>query len=756
MEIIGSNFFCNLAEIHLNQISPTDFVDQEKAFMAGALSVSVLLNHQFVDQRYKESREADPIVGVSITGLFDFFVNAFGVNWLQWWADGRCDWYLKWSEFVAICPDNQILTQFDIDLESYQCMIDDRVFYSCSQLYRDLERHYLSYWRMITFETVAGYCEHHGLKTPSRCTTGQPAGCLTKDAIRVFDQGLFFADEHMALGEGECDLREHSLSVRDGVTVSTGIANQELSLVRITLENGRQLTMTPNHRLSIGGQWVAAANMTVGQEIDFEIGNYRKADEASLIHVDVPTGMIGRSPRGCLLPSEMSPQLAYFIGAVFGNGYFSDKYRIRVSHGTISVLKRLSAIGLDLFGLEGCLTEDSRGGKYELSFANKQLYLWFLENGLDKSCKSKALDRIPLKLRQSSRRSILAFFAGLVDTDGCIRKEGSLSIDSSSELFVRHLQQVGEAVGLSFSVFANTQGTNFQDVKEMYGIGLSRMLSDTESVAIINQYSVKAKSRPIQPSKRVFDFHPYRIAKIETGIVDHTFDYAIDGLDDDDSWYWQGGLKSHNTKSLLTGASPGWHPPKAQRFIRRITFRKNDPVALACIDYGYNVIPSQSDKDENGHLLDDPFDPRCTEWLVEIPVEVPWANLDGADKIDISRFSALAQFDFYMQVQKYYTSHNTSSTIELRQHEIEALAKRIYDAIQNDEGYISSALLARFDDLQTFPRLPFEPIDKRTYDRLFAEMLLRRKELDFHEALMKYDDGGNIVEAGPAGCDSDK
>ncbi|MFM5958836.1 MAG: ribonucleoside-triphosphate reductase, adenosylcobalamin-dependent, partial [Dolichospermum sp.] len=32
------------------------------------------------------------------------------------------------------------------------------------------------------------------------------------------------------------------------------------------------------------------------------------------------------------------------------------------------------------------------------------------------------------------------------------------------------------------------------------------------------------------------------------------------------------------SKSLLTGASSGWHPPKAQRFIRRITFRKNDPV----------------------------------------------------------------------------------------------------------------------------------------------------------------------------------
>ena len=38
--------------------------------------------------------------------------------------------------------------------------------------------------------------------------------------------------------------------------------------------------------------------------------------------------------------------------------------------------------------------------------------------------------------------------------------------------------------------------------------------------------------------------------------------------------------------------------------------------------------------------------------------------------------------------------------------------QRITEAIENDEGYVSAALLARFDDLQTFPRLPFEPISK--------------------------------------------
>jgi ribonucleotide reductase class II len=210
------------------------------------------------------------------------------------------------------------------------------------------------------------------------------------------------------------------------------------------------------------------------------------------------------------------------------------------------------------------------------------------------------------------------------------------------------------------------------------------------------------------------------------------------------------------TKSLLTNASPGWHPPKAQRFIRRITFRRDDPVALACLDQGFSVVPSQSDKDELGRLLDDPFDPRCTEWLVEIPTEVPWANLPGADEADLSQISALAQFDFYMQVQTHYTTHNTSATIEFREHEIEPLADAIHDAITKDRGYISAALLARFDANETFPRLPFEPIDKATFERLKGEVEARRKPGSFYEALQRHDGGHGLAEAGPAGCDSDK
>ncbi|NEU74708.1 ribonucleoside-triphosphate reductase, adenosylcobalamin-dependent [Hassallia byssoidea VB512170] len=339
---------CNLSEVHLNQIDPTNYKEQEEAFTAGALSVAALLHHKFLEPRYQYSRELDPIVGVSFTGLFDFFVNAFGADWLRWWAEGR--------------PEN-----------------------AQGLAFKQQEEKYLTSWKDIVHRVVWDYCDRHNFKRPNRCTTVQPSG----------------------------------------------------------------------------------------------------------------------------------------------------------------------------------------------------------------------------------------------------------------------------------------------------------------------------------------------------------------------------------TKSLLTGASPGWHPPKAQRFLRRITFGKNDPVALACIDYGYNVIPSQSDKDEKGNLLNDPFDPRCSEWLVEIPVAVPWADIPGVDEIDISQFSAIAQMDFYMQVQKFYVTHNTSATIELRENEVEALSHLIWQAIQNDEGYISAALLARFDDHQTFPRLPFEPITKQHYEQLLKEVEMRRQTDDFHAVLSRYD-SGELMEAGPAGCDSDK
>lgn len=212
------------------------------------------------------------------------------------------------------------------------------------------------------------------------------------------------------------------------------------------------------------------------------------------------------------------------------------------------------------------------------------------------------------------------------------------------------------------------------------------------------------------------------------------------------------------TKSLLTGASSGWHPPKAQRFVRRITFGVTDPLVPALMEQGFSVVPAQSARDEEGNLLDDITDPRVQEVLVEIPTEVSWANLDGCDQFDLSKLPVEAQYGLYMQVQQYYTDHNTSATLELREEEIPTLAKLIFDDIQNDKGYISAALLARFDvSGGTFPRLPFEPIDKETYNRMQLPIDVL-KDLDDRNLsdFLKIYDNQEFELKGSAGCDSDK
>lgn len=138
-EILGADFHCNLAEVHLNRIDPEDHAAQADAFRAAGLSVACLLNHSFEVERYRQSRAWDPIVGVSFTGLFDFFVHAFGTPWLQWWAEGR--------------PATESGASF-----------------------KRQEAEYLSRWKSIVNEAVWNYCDAHGLRRPNRCTTVQPAG----------------------------------------------------------------------------------------------------------------------------------------------------------------------------------------------------------------------------------------------------------------------------------------------------------------------------------------------------------------------------------------------------------------------------------------------------------------------------------------------------------------------------------------------------------------------------------------------------
>lgn len=791
-EIIMRNNHCNLSEIHLTMIDPCDWEDQEKAFKAGALSVAALLQRTFVEPRYARSRELDPIVGVSFTGLFYFFTKAFGLTYLEWFQQGRPETFYLTEEnrdHLNINSIISIIKKFDIwGKTGISKHYTKTVFFNLKELqeisyykhlniatvFKKCEAAYLNYWRELAENFVWEYCDKHGLKRPNRCTTAQPAGCLDRTAVRVFDQGLLYADEIVNPNSGETTGLD--LSVRKGIECNSVIANDLIPLTKITLENGRIIHATQNHKFSIGSQWVRVDEIEIGSILDNSIGEYHKKEDALLISLNsnkytrkgrslIKGHNNGVLSKTIVTPSTCNKSLGYLLGLIFGNGCFSEnKYRVRFCHQDLEIIEKYQETIEELFGVRGSFYSDSRSSKkHEIAIGSIQLFDWFNLNGLAKKEKSKDLDRIPEPIRRSSKETILSFIAGLIDSDGCVRSSGTLSIDSASEDWIRNLQQIGEAVGLVFSIYHNNKGTNYQDKKSIWGLCLSRMLSNVTSLEYLNATSVKCQRNPIKETKyQSKKFTPYKVVSIEHNAkYDYSYDFAVGGIDDNDSWYWQGGIKSHNTKSLLTNSSSGWHPPFATGYyLRRVTFAKGDPIAKACYRYGLNVVPSQSDKDEEGNLLNDPFDPRVTEWLVETPIKTPIADIEGIEKIDTTQFSALAQLDLYMQVQKYYVRHNTSGTILFTEEEIEPLGRAIYEAIQNDEGYISVALLARYNS--PFPRLPFEALTKEEFERMEQEILARRESDDFDALIadeLNKSDNGNAIASDiqyDSSCDGGK
>ena len=174
-EIPMSNNLCNLSEVMVGKLSPFDFVQHLNAFRTSALFAASLLNHKFTKhERYQEAREIDPIVGVSITGVFDFFVKLFGDDYLSWVYAKREQ---TWNEADDLNTLGIIADRLNIPTTTTH-----------GEFYTKAEAFYYNLWRGFVEQTVEDYCNRAGLKKPNRCTTIQPSG--TKSLLTNSSPGI--------------------------------------------------------------------------------------------------------------------------------------------------------------------------------------------------------------------------------------------------------------------------------------------------------------------------------------------------------------------------------------------------------------------------------------------------------------------------------------------------------------------------------------------------------------------------------------
>ncbi len=172
-------------------------------------------------------------------------------------------------------------------------------------------------------------------------------------------------------------------------------------------------------------------------------------------------------------------------------------------------------------------------------------------------------------------------------------------------------------------------------------------------------------------------------------------------------------IKPEGSLSTLPCVSSGIHYAHSDYYIRRIRISASDPL--------YRMIAAQGSYpiyDENGSLGEE-----GTVKVIEFPIKAP----KGRTKYDVG---AIEQLELYKLSMLYWSDHNTSITVHVREHEWEDVAEWLYDNFEYTVGITFLPLME-----ETYPLLPYECTTREDYE----ERMKKVKAIDY-ELLAALDD----------------
>jgi adenosylcobalamin-dependent ribonucleoside-triphosphate reductase len=172
-------------------------------------------------------------------------------------------------------------------------------------------------------------------------------------------------------------------------------------------------------------------------------------------------------------------------------------------------------------------------------------------------------------------------------------------------------------------------------------------------------------------------------------------------------------IKPEGSLSTLPCVSSGIHYAHSDYYIRRIRISASDPL--------YRLIEAQGSYpiyDENG-----PVGEESSVKVIEFPIKAP----KGRTKYEVG---AIEQLELYKLSMLYWSDHNTSITVHVREYEWEDVARWLYDNFEYTVGITFLPLME-----ETYPLLPYECTTKEDYE----DRMKKVKAIDY-ELLATMDD----------------
>jgi len=189
-------------------------------------------------------------------------------------------------------------------------------------------------------------------------------------------------------------------------------------------------------------------------------------------------------------------------------------------------------------------------------------------------------------------------------------------------------------------------------------------------------------------------------------------------------------LKPSGTVSVLVDCAPGAHVRQTSTgyYIRRVRISATDPLYMMLRDQGMLMHCEVGQTPEN-----------ASTWVIEFPCKAPQ---EARTKVGQT---AQEQLEYWKMLREFYTEHNPSITISVREEEWLETAAWVYKNFDNIGGL---SFLPAAD--YVYQLAPFEDIDKATYDKMVEEV----NKIDFSK-LSDYEKEDQTIGSQVLACSGD-
>lgn len=199
--------------------------------------------------------------------------------------------------------------------------------------------------------------------------------------------------------------------------------------------------------------------------------------------------------KGCKIPKELTPDLAYFMGLLVGDGCIcisekGGKYRIDFVNEDQDLLDSFEEYLIEYFvdDPENIDRRNRRNSTWEIQYFRKKLAYYLLKCGFTSTT---ALDKkIPWVIKKASKECMKEFLISLMDTDGCIYIQKNRGCEVALNTSSLQLAKEVQACFLNFGIISNLCISSKATYRCLIGRTKKSKCAEAYKVRITGQYNL--------------------------------------------------------------------------------------------------------------------------------------------------------------------------------------------------------------------------------------------------------------------------